>query len=448
VASWNPADVVNQVLEEAEEPHAQCMDIVKDLDGNPLSVEYFADKLGVQADSFTCSDSFHGLMSNACRIHLHPGGQTAFYKRIIFKDIPHAKEKLRKAPYKLVTDSKSYEVVINFLTSQACQDVCEQAGVHIPRCLDAQLQPCQENPIDSKFSFLLEDLSPADGWSQRWLLQDTNECKASLRTLAKIHAFFWNGASFWKDTQAAQELEDSVWQSASYVQPNRNPNQCQNVAKKWATERYKCHDELSSFDFWDNLGERLQIVAEQCGSEAHPFAPEEDPTLAAEYQKYRTFTHGDPKQANLLFRHLPGGELEVGLIDYQWAGFGLAASDIAHFFTSAVYADVMVDGGEEKLLRYYFDELQTYLVEYGAFRSAEDAIKNFSWETFLEQYETGVLDMCRLVIAYTWARWDPVEKDDVVGCNRTMNKNSYSKAIPNVVWLMSKCDEILKSRGL
>lgn len=445
-------------------PEPQCTDIVRDLSGNPLTVEYFAGKLGIpDAVSYSCpeSDSFRGLMSNACRIHLWPGGETAFYKRIVFRDHPHALKKLKSAPYKLNSDIQSYKVVTSFLSSKACQAVRERAGVGIPKCYDTQLEPHDDNPIDSKFSFLLEDFSPVDGWYQQWLLRDVDECRASIRALAKLHAFFWNGSSFWrdsKDREAARELEAGVWKSASYVQPNRNLNQCQNVAKGWLANRRNCEKELSSFDFWDDLGERLQTTAEESGRLAHPFAVLNDTAASAAlsetYKKYRTFCHGDPKQANFLFRRSSsivsdGNEthLQVGLIDFQWCGFGLAATDMAHFFTSAVHADRLVNGGERELLHYYFDQLQTYLVEYGAFQTAKQAAQEFSFETFLEQYETGVLDICRLVIAYAWSRFDGVEEDDQEGLARTMNQNSYNKLKPNVVWLMNRCDEIMKSRG-
>lgn len=140
--------------------------------------------------------------------------------------------------------------------------------------------------------------------------------------------------------------------------------------------------------------------------------------------------------------------MEVGLIDFQWAGFGLAATDIAHFISAAVYADLLVDDGESNLLRFYYEELRQYLVEYGVYESASEAIEQYSFDTFMNQYETAVLDMCRLVIAYAWSRFEPVNKDDKAGCARTMNKNSYNKSMPNVIWLMSRCDEILKSRGV
>lgn len=275
---------------------AQCVDVVRDLRGHPLPAQYFADKLGVEdITSYTCleEETFRGLMSNACRVHLYPGDITAYYKRIVFEHLDHAREKLKSAPYKLKTDAKSYKVVTSFLSSEACRAVTEVAGVRIPRLLDRQLEPNWQNPIESKFIFMLEDFSPKDGWYQRWLLRESDECEATLSTFARIHAFFWTGSSFWDDEDAGAELEDAIWKSGSYVQPKRNLNHCQRVARRWATERMRCEKELSSFDYWGNLGERLESVAEEAGRHAHPFADED---WSESYRKFRTFTHGDPKQ--------------------------------------------------------------------------------------------------------------------------------------------------------
>lgn len=399
-------------------------------------------------------------MSHACRVYLFPGKQSAFYKSIIFENLPHAKEKEKKSPYKLLRDAKSYAVVANFLNSKACGMLREDTGVHIPKQYDAKFRPDYEYPMKSKFSFLHEDFAPADGWYQQWLLHDEVECKAALSAFAKVHAYFWHGSNFWtQNKEAAQQLEDAVWKSGSYVQPSAQTMDgqcsCTKVAEEWKVKRGKFEKELSSFDYWDNLGIRLESVAAECGRLAHPFADDMSEDISESYMKYRTLTHGDPKQANLFFRkQLTSSDddeidLEVGLIDFQWSGFGLAATDIAHFMTSGVHADRLVDGGEKDLLQYYFDELQTHLVEYGAYSSADEAIEEYSYETFMEGYDTGVLDIVRLVIAYTWARFeDAVEKEDAEGCAKTMNKTSYNKSIPNVIWLMSRCDEILKSRGV
>ena len=240
-------------------------------------------------------------------------------------------------------------------------------------------------------------------------------------------------------------LEASVWPSGGYIQPQmQTVNQCNNVATAWTKNRVNCKDALELLSFWDNLGDRLQFVANECGKLAHPFSNEGP---SSSYEKYKTFTHGDPKQANFLFRQ-SDNDLDVGLIDFQWSGFGLAATDIAHFLQATVHADKMVDGGEASLLHFYYDKLQQHLIEYGAFKSTSEVNEHFDYETFINQYETGVLDLCRLVISYAWSRFEKVQDDDDAGKERTKNKNSYNKSVKNVVWLLSRCDGILKSRGV
>ena len=144
-----------------------AVDIIQDLDGLPLSNSYFEDKMNIDhVEYYTCpqKDAFSGFMSHACRVYLFPGKQSAFYKRIIFENLSHAKEKLMKSPYKLIRDAKSYSVVASFLNSKACALLRDKAGVHIPQQYDAQLRPDDDNPMKSKFSFLHEDFAPFDGW--------------------------------------------------------------------------------------------------------------------------------------------------------------------------------------------------------------------------------------------------------------------------------------------
>lgn len=140
------AQIEIDLLELSLDEQSSC--ICRDLDGNPLSPEYFAQKMDIErVDRYICpeKDAFHGLMSNGGRVHLFPGGETAFYKRIAFEDLEHAKEKLRDAPHKLVRDAKSYHVVGSFLLSKGCSDMVEATDVRIPKCYDAQLEPNDAN---------------------------------------------------------------------------------------------------------------------------------------------------------------------------------------------------------------------------------------------------------------------------------------------------------------
>ena len=99
-------------------------------------------------------------------------------------------------------------------------------------------------------------------------------------------------------------------------------------------------------------------------------------------------------------------------------------------------------------MRHYHGELTRRLVEFGAFGDADAAARGFGYNEYLRQYETGVLDTCRLAIAYAWSRFEAVDADDEAWRKRARNKNSYNKSIPNVVRLMSRCDEIMRSRGV
>ena len=141
-------DLLEEKLHPDLSSDEQSSCICRDLDGNPLSPEYFAEKMGIgHVDRYICpeKDAFHGLMSNGGRVHLFPGGETAFYKRIAFEDLEHAQEKLRDAPHKLVRDAKSYHVVGSFLLSKGCNNLVEETGVRIPKCYDAQLEPNDAN---------------------------------------------------------------------------------------------------------------------------------------------------------------------------------------------------------------------------------------------------------------------------------------------------------------
>ena len=58
-----------------------------------------------------------------------------------------------------------YQVEAAYLRSAACAALIA-TGVHIARPYAVQLEPCDESPLASRFSLLLEDFVPTDGWNQ------------------------------------------------------------------------------------------------------------------------------------------------------------------------------------------------------------------------------------------------------------------------------------------
>ena len=212
--------------------------------------------------------------------------------------------------------------------------------MRINKVLGSDLRPVSgDNPkdlLDSRFSIFLEYFQKSDGWEQHWLL-NKEETKAALGELAKMHAYFWQGSHFWKKDggKAGNDLESIVWPNGGYMQPKlQGYEQLKKVFSGWEA-RYPSFEadlqnipELGGVDI-QSLGKRLEEVAPIVGKKAHPFS--DNGTKNNELLQYRTLIHGDPKHANFFFRQKQESDseeekIEVGVIDFQWSGFGLAAT--------------------------------------------------------------------------------------------------------------------------
>ncbi len=212
--------------------------------------------------------------------------------------------------------------------------------MRINKVFASDLRPVKsDNPkdlLDSRFSIFLEYFQKSDGWDQSWLL-DKEEAKAALSELAKMHGYFWQGSDFWKkeDGKIGDDLESIVWPNGGYMQPKlQGYEQLKKVRSGWEA-RYPTFEadlkkipELNEIDI-RSLGKRLEEVAPMVGKEAHPFS--DDLIENTQCMKYRTLIHGDPKHANFFFRRKRVSvddeeHIEVGVIDFQWSGFGLAAT--------------------------------------------------------------------------------------------------------------------------
>jgi Domain of unknown function (DUF227). len=190
------------------------------------------------------------------------------------------------------------------------------------------------------------------------------------------------------------------------------------------------------------LGGRLQKVARAAAAAAHPFDASSGGDAAA-YAPFKTLVHGDPKAANLFIRSASAGatETEVGLIDFQWSGFGLGATDATHCICAAVDATALTtDNGEERLLDAYHAALCDALAQAGAAESAAAAAATLMPRATLQaQHEDAIIDMGRMVFAYQWSRAR-------FGVDN-LNRNSYNKNLRNAVWLAARVDALLAARG-
>jgi len=301
--------------------------------------------------------------------------------------------------------------------------------------------------LESRFSIFLEYFQKSDGWEQHWLLKKETT-KAALEELAKMHAYFWPGSHFWdKDGgRIGKELESIVWENGGYMQPKlQGMEQLKEVRIGWEA-RYSSFEvelqKISQLEGVDiqSLGQRLEDVASAVGRKAHPFS--KDGTENRDFIKFRTLIHGDPKHANFFFRQNKDSNIEVGVIDFQWSGFGLAATDVAHHITSAVSSSAVSLNGtaEAELLDHYHSCLSEALVKFGVGENEQEIeALIFSRETLQKQYETAYLDVCRIVFAYGWRRW----KAELEPTQESFNRNAYNKSLNSALWLITRCHVLL-----
>lgn len=394
----------------------QAVDIARDVDVNrPLTPAWLSSAIGEDVQTYEAreSDAVRGAMSDGVRLRLD-NGKTLFYKRVCMADLAYQRA---KSPEKIRRDVKSYAVEADFLSSDACERLSRH--VRVPRAVEVDLRP-SEPPLDSRFALLVEDFG--DGWSQSGLL-DRRQTTAALDALATFHAFFWGAA----------HGDVPVWDSGTYFQPKlQDPHQLTTIASAWDEHLARFEGALSLEDDEDgsrlaSLGRRLQAVAARVGDAAHPFAQNSHPSVPG-----RTIVHGDPKAANFLFCD----EGEAALIDFQWTGFGLAATDLAHFVCAAVDADVIGDD-DAWILDLYHATLCDKLRQFG-----KPDTSVLSRAALTQQYEAAVLDTCRLVFAYQWRRVG-ASPNALRRNAMSLGRNSYNKNMANARWLVRKCDALL-----
>eukprot|EP00520_Triparma_pacifica_P009170 CAMPEP_0118639798 /NCGR_PEP_ID=MMETSP0785-20121206/4415_1 /TAXON_ID=91992 /ORGANISM="Bolidomonas pacifica, Strain CCMP 1866" /LENGTH=764 /DNA_ID=CAMNT_0006531149 /DNA_START=119 /DNA_END=2410 /DNA_ORIENTATION=- len=385
----------------------EALDIARDLDGDVIDKVKIGECLGGKLEGYEARDdeAFRGMMSKGCRLRFSWADgsdtsaqpRTAFYKRVVMSELDHLRLKADTMPEKVKRDVTSYQVESNFLASSTCKGLASN-GVLVPKCYDSDLRPNNRDPVKSKFSLLVSDFSPDNGWRQEGLF-DLPQMKASLTTLARLHSYGWGGEQ--------DNLKGVVWERGTYWSPEKQ----QRAQFVELGSIYKTHIERFGEDFKnevniediDGVGPRLEKIALDVAASAHP-----------SHNAMKTLLHGDPKAANVFIREVEEGCYDAGMINFQWTGFGLVGTEVAHHIASSASPSSL--DHEVELLDFYYTTL-----------TSENPDVKITRNEFMEQYETGILDTCRLAFGYQWARAD-FGKD-------ALNKNSYNKDMICAAWL-------------
>jgi 3'-phosphoadenosine 5'-phosphosulfate (PAPS) 3'-phosphatase len=453
----------------------QACDVARCLGGAPLRTKDVGQQItsaigvdGVQLVGYAApeSDAVRGLMSDACRLYFKWSSdedarlpRSAFYKKVDMGNLEYMRTKQITQPLKIARDSKSYAVESSFLASKAAKAL-EHAGIGVPICYAADLRPTPSDPIESKFSLLVEDFHPDDGWEQARMLAP-DQAKCALQALARMHAFFLPGSHFRKSASDDDEdVLNVVWNSGGYWQPDMQPpEQMDIIESAWETHMQSFGAAIDAEPTIDasiaaTVGARLQAHAKRIGAETHPFSacPGAEDVLrrgGARLAALQTIIHGDPKSGNIFERRREDDDSwEIGLIDFQWTGVGLGGTDLGHFVCASVAPEgLSADGvAENALVDAYYEAFSTAAVEFGAASSVETVPEELLTREELQvQYENGVLDTMRCVFGYQWLRVK-ASPESLAKNAKSIGRNSYNKSLPNALWMIRTADLYLKSR--
>jgi len=284
----------------------------------------------------------------------------------------------------------------------------------------------RDTPVDSRFGLLLRDFAPNQQWKQHPHL-DKDHMAAALCSLARFHAFFWLGPRHCDGDPPAgsiAELLPLLWGIGSYWDLQKQPgaSQIEALPANWGRllAAFQGQGLLGREEALGmaSVGVRLERVAREAASRVHGTA--------------QTVLHGDPKAPNFFFRRSAGssgearGMPDVGLIDFQWSGPGLAAVDVVYCIWASASADLLEEPqGEARLLVAYHTRLVEALVAAGVARDEEQAHGEIlPFAVFEREYTWALLDLARIVVG---EHWKTVTPESLAERRGKLTFNAYNK---------------------
>lgn len=202
------------------------------------------------------------------------------------------------------------------------------------------------------------------------LLQAT----AALQWLARFHAVFWNDHSSWRER---------LWARGGFWTPGKDST-ADGVAGQWiATVRWldSKHSHVVTPSI-KTLGTRIQRASAAICDHLDDQAKGPQSTLI----------HGDYKAANLFVNEAADS---VAVVDFQYAGAGLGAEDVAYLLFPDALGDLLDD--EDALLHAYHDELIEQLI-----LQLKGGPSSLPCSVFRQQYGLARVDLARHWLSKGW----------------------------------------------
>lgn len=236
--------------------------------------------------------------------------------------------------------------------------------------------------FNNKFGMIMQDINlqaMEDGQPNGFSHNDTFLC---LQKLARFHAVFW-------DDPCLDRLR--IWKIAGHWTGDKRLTEKQTIKKSWV-QFMESFGTVLNFDSNRGLGRLLQSNLDKI---LHMF----------ETIPNRTLAHGDFKVTNVFIdKSRPKTGDEVFAIDWQWAGGGTGALDIAYLFPTSAQTELLSKKTMKKLVKKAY---HSTLLHYGSTRT-----NSFTFTTLWHQFMVCWVDFFVYCVTSKWCTMTPevVEK--------------------------------------
>ena len=242
-----------------------------------------------------------------------------------------------------------------------------------------------ESDLTDKGGWLILDCVSDDTHYQESPLTP-NQSGQCLKAVANLHA------AAWQEVDLLQQCDQQLAKASFHLQ-SRNPKELAGIVDSWnhfyqAFERHLQAENLTT-PAMQNLGRRIQAVADVVSQKVSP-----RPT-----DPFATLIHGDYKSLNVFLPHDVATH-EPLLVDFASSGVGLGMSDVAMHVRHAVEPHHLENGGEEHLVRQYWEYLQARL-------ASKEGPLDYPWDLAWRHYKWALVDYFRFFLGRMWKSATP-----------------------------------------
>jgi Ecdysteroid kinase-like family len=287
------------------------------------------------------------------------------------------------------------------------------AASEYPAAYSQHLKNPDDHAADKGGWIVLECVDPLKYYQDSPLLpRQSLQC---LKAVARLHAAAWQHPSL-------LEVGEERLSRASFHLSLRNPKELAGIVDSWDdfSRAFESHLKVEGLDTeaFGNVGRRIERLAVHVSDRVSPGA----------HDKFATLVHGDYKALNVFLPRDSDVESDNNnsnnclMVDFASCGVGLGMSDVAMHVRHAVEPQHLARGGEQHLVRQYWEYLHQLLALHDA-----DAAHEYTWEVAWKHYKLAVVDYFRFFLGRMWKSATP---DTMKAKANNKNVSLINRSIP------------------